>query len=132
MGSGVRKSVVAQFVERGVVREEKRRLLGVLPSTRHPEADGSAEDELRARVRAVLVDGAEPSERTAALIAIAQAGGLGKALVVDVPWKQVSARAKEVAEGDWAATAVRKAVQSVNAAVIVATMAATTVTVAGS
>lgn len=132
LGADVRKDVLARLEERGLIRAERRKLLGLLPATRYPEADGSAEQELRSRVRAVLVDGAEPDERTAALIAIAHASGQGRTLVADRPWKEIEPRAKEVAEGDWAADAVRKAIQSVNAAVVAATVAATGASVAAS
>jgi hypothetical protein len=132
LAGGMRGDLLARLQERGIVRAQKRRVLGVLASTRYPEADAGAERELRARLRAVLVDGAEPSERTAALIAIAQAAGLGRALAGEGSWKELQPRAKEVAEGDWAATAVRKAVESVNAAVIAATVAATSAGAVGS
>ena len=97
-----------------------------------PEADPSAERSVRGRVRAVLIDGAEPDERTAALIAVAYAADLGRALVPDRPWKEIKPRVKEVAEGDWAAQAVRKAIQSVNAAIMATTAAASAAAVSGS
>lgn len=132
LASGVRKDVLARLQERGLIRAERHKLLGLLPSTRYPEADGSAERVIRERLDAVLAEGAEPDDRTAALIAIAHAAGVGKILAGGRPWKEVESRAKEIAEGDWAADAVRKAIQSVNAAVVAATVAATGASVAGS
>ncbi|MEA2151595.1 MAG: hypothetical protein QOD69_3425 [Solirubrobacteraceae bacterium] len=132
LAGGVRRDVLARLQERGLIRAERHRVLGLLPSTRYPEADGSAEREVRERLDAVLAGGARPDERTAALIAIAQAARVGAALAGDRPWKEVEPRAKEIAEGDWAAAAVRKAIQSVNAAVLAATVAASSASVAGS
>lgn len=132
LSRGLRKEVLASLEEQGLVRAERGRVLGVLPTTRYPESDPSVERALRERVRGVLVDGAEPDDRTAALIAIAHASQLGRALVDDVPWSQVKARTKAIAKSDWAAEAVRKSIDGVNAAVTAATVAATAAAVGGS
>jgi hypothetical protein len=132
LAGSVRNDVLARLQERGLIRAEHHRVLGLVPSTRYPEVDGSAEREIRERVDAVLAGGAEPDERTAALIAIAQAAGIGAMLAGARPWKEIEPRAKQIAKGDWAAAAVRKAIQSVNAAVIAATVAASGASIAGS
>ena len=129
----VRKDVIERLQERGLVRAERRRILGVLPAARYPESDPGAEDAARARIRSVLVDGADAEPRTAALIAIALAAGIGRTLVADRPWKEIEPRARAIAAGDWAGAAVGRAIASVKAAVAAATVAATSAaSVAGS
>ncbi len=124
----VRRDVLVHLQGRGLIRTQRGRILGGLPATRCPEADPSAEVAARERVRAVLVDGAHADPRTAALIAIAVAAGIGRTLVPDRRWKEIAARAKAVAEGEWAGDAVGRAIASVNAAVLAATVATASAT----
>ena len=68
-----------------------------------------------ARVGSSLAAGATPDGRTAALVSLLVAV---KAVpkVVDGEKKAVRARAKDIAAGDWAGAAVKKAINAVNAA----------------
>jgi hypothetical protein len=68
--------VAQRLVETGVLTEERHKILGLIPTTRFPEADPTAERQLRARLRSVLVDGAEPDEHDRLLIALVQPAGL--------------------------------------------------------
>ncbi len=51
------QDVVASLVARGLVTEERHRALGVFPVRRYPEADGTVERELRARLASVVLEG---------------------------------------------------------------------------
>ncbi len=53
-----RPQVLERLVERGLVRRERSRLLGIFPVTTWPPVDAGHAKELRARVAAVLRDGA--------------------------------------------------------------------------
>ncbi|MFF9500862.1 GPP34 family phosphoprotein [Streptomyces sp. NPDC014656] len=122
-------ATVARLCERGLVVEERRRVLGVFPVRRYPEADGSAERELRERLRAVVLDGADPDERTAGLIALVHGAGLHRLAFPGEPRKEVAARMEKAAEGQWAGEGVREAIRdmgAVMAAVTVATIVAAT------
>ena len=56
---------------RGVLDERRHKTLGLFTSTRYPELDPGPETELRARLRRVLVDGAETrTPRTTALLGL--------------------------------------------------------------
>lgn len=52
MTKGLRERLLAQLVERGTLREEKSKVLGLFTRTTYPEQDGSAEAEVRRRLRA--------------------------------------------------------------------------------
>lgn len=119
-----------RLCERGLVTEERHRVLGIFPVRHYPEADGSVERALRERLTAVVLDGAEPELRTAALIALLHSAKLHRLAFPDLPRKQVQPRFAEIAAGDWAAESVGEAIrnmQATMAAVIAATTAATTV-----
>ncbi|MEU6236970.1 GPP34 family phosphoprotein, partial [Kitasatospora sp. NPDC047058] len=47
------EATLASLCERGIVTEERHRVLGLFPVRRYPEADGAVERELRARLAAV-------------------------------------------------------------------------------
>ncbi|WP_454729818.1 GOLPH3/VPS74 family protein [Cellulosimicrobium protaetiae] len=135
---------IGSLAERGVLRREEGRVLGIFPTTRWPAADTRHEDGVRADLWRVLVDGGAPDQRTAALVAIlaatgqagrvlAAGGGPGAPSVVDggadLPGSRrraVDARAKEIAQQSWASEAVRAYVEEVTAVILVgATVAAT-------
>ncbi|MET9515464.1 GPP34 family phosphoprotein [Streptomyces sp. NPDC002994] len=115
-------AALESLCERGVVGEEKRKTLGVFPIRRYPEADGAVEAELRERLRAVVLGGAEPDTRTAGLIALIHSAKLHRLAFPDSPRKQVTTRMAEVAAGQWAAESVRAAIRDMQAAMVAVTL----------
>jgi hypothetical protein len=122
LARGNRTPVLERLAERGLVDRERSRLLGIFPTTSW--TPGVAASELRGRVAAVLRDGARPDQHLAMLISLVHAVK-AEHKVVDGPRRQLRARAAEVAEGEWAGQAVRKAVQAVQASVMAAVVAST-------
>jgi hypothetical protein len=129
----LRERVLDRLVAAGELRREEKTTLGVVRTTRFPSGDGRREDEIRRELDSALLRGADPDERTAALIALlVSVDALKKAVPSDDP-KALGKRGKELAEGPWAAEAVRQAVQDVQAAVLTTIIASSTaVTIAGS
>ncbi|KHL18304.1 Golgi phosphoprotein 3 GPP34 [Mumia flava] len=119
LGKGLRDRLLADLAERGVLRREELRVRGIFPTTRWPAEDSSHEVRVREECVAVLLDGAEPSPRTAALISVAGEGSVAH-LVPRDQRKAAKARAEEIAESSWAGDAVKKAVDEITAAVMVA------------
>jgi len=66
--------------------------------------------------------------RTAALCALVGATGMDRKVFADLDPKMVKRRLTEISEGSWAAAAVKATIDQVQAAVMVAVMAATTAT----
>jgi hypothetical protein len=131
LGKAGRGELFTRLVDQGQVGIERGSVLGVFSTTRYPAADPAYEDQLRAEVTAALVEGQSPDERTAAVIAVLSA--IDRAhKVIDrhgLSRGDVKRRAKEIAEGDWAAKAVRDAVRAAQSAM---TAAASSAAVAGS
>jgi hypothetical protein len=74
---------------------------------------------------AVLGDGTvEP--RTAALCALVAATDLDRKVFADLDRKRVKARLKEISQGAWAAKAVQATIEEIQAAILIAIVAATT------
>ncbi|WCD84390.1 hypothetical protein KPP03845_100713 [Streptomyces xanthophaeus] len=122
-------AALESLCRRGVVVEETRKALGVFPMRRYPEAEGAVERELRERLGAVVLDGAEPDTRTAGLIALIHSAKLHRLAFPDSPRKQIASRMEEVAAGQWAAESVRAAIRDMQMAMVAITVV--TVTAAG-
>ncbi|MFF3014711.1 GPP34 family phosphoprotein [Streptomyces sp. NPDC057939] len=108
--------------ERGLVVEEVRKVLGVFTRRRHPEADGSVERDLRERLAEVVLDGAEPDERTAGLISLLHSAKLHQLAFPGRATRTVAPRMQEIATGRWAAESLRTAIRDMQAAVVTATV----------
>jgi hypothetical protein len=92
-------------------------VLGLFPVTRWPAQDARHEDELRLALDNVLKLGAEPDDRTAALVALLSALNVVPKVVPDVVDKKaLKRRVKEISGSAWAAEAVRQAVRARQAA----------------
>ena len=91
---------------------------------------------MRQLVTQALVQPGEPDERTAALIALLHALRCEHKVVDPKPYqlsrRQLRARAAEVAQGNWASEAVRKATDEMMAAVAAAVAASAAATAATS
>jgi hypothetical protein len=131
---GTRDAVMDSLVAQGVVRREKDKVLLVFPRTRYPATHGvepPAETEARQRMIAAVAGTGPVEPRTAALCALVAATDLDKKIFRDMDRKQVKARLKEIGQGAWAATAVKKSIEEIQSAIMVAVVAGSTVATTG-
>ncbi|WP_406861453.1 GPP34 family phosphoprotein [Streptomyces sp. HUAS MG47] len=124
------RATLERLCARGIVVEQTHMALGLFPVRRYPEAAPDVEAELRERLRAVVLRGAQPDERTAGLIALLHAAKLHRLAFPDLPRRDVVGRMAQIAEGQWAAEHVRAAIRDMQAAITSVTMV--TVIAAGS
>lgn len=130
IGAELWEPVTGRLVQRGLIRRERKRFLGLIPTTRLPAADAEHETALREDIRAVLEDGAGADARSAAVIALISAGGVLPTLHPVPKWSSaVAKRAKELEQGDWGAAALHTAVNRIAAALSAASAAAVVTTV---
>ena len=132
LGKHGRKNAYAALVEKGQMRARPAKALGIFPLTRHDVVDAARRHDLVSRVRASLLHDQPADAETGPLIGLLSAADLTKLLVDKPDRKQAKARAKVVAEGDWASEGVRKAIQAAQTAVTAGIVAATTGAAAGS
>lgn len=128
LGKANRRAIQARLVERGLVVVREQRILGVIPRTRFPAADRSHVHVLRGQLQAALLHGEQPTARTAATIGVLSAID-ALSHVIDRHGRSKNAirqRAREIADGDWAAEAVRAAVRAAQAAIMAAGVTAAT------
>ena len=106
---------------------DEGKVLGIFPVTRWTAKDARHEAEVRSALESVLKVGTSPDERTGALIALLSALNVVPKIVTDaVDKKALKQRAKQIAESDWAADAVKKAVAEMQAAVTTAIVVSAT------
>lgn len=133
-GTKLREELLEELVARGVLTHDRSKVWGLFTRERRPEADPSVEAQVRERLGAVLVDGQQPDQRTAALVSMVSVTKLAPKLFPDRDGTELQRRADAVRESDWAATAVQQSIDELMTTVLVAVMipAITTATSSGS
>ena len=125
----VRVRTLDGLVEAGVLTKEESKVLLVFDVTRYPateRVEPAAETEARQRLVAA-VSGQGPVEpRTAALCSLLAATGLDRKVFAGLDRKRVQARLKEISEGAWAAAAVKKTIEEIEAVMLITVVAAAT------
>lgn len=120
------KRVGQSLAGRGVLSEDRRKVIGLFPATRWPEVDPGPERRLREILISVLVTNVSPDRRTALLISLLRPMGLVRGIVDKEHRKSAQARAKEIAaasaDGTGVPKAVAKSVAAAQAAVLTAVM----------
>lgn len=120
IGPSLRGPLLDRLVDRGDLVREKRKALGLFPTTSLREGSTGRRERLFADVRAVLVDQAAPSPRSAALAALLSGSGTLPQFDPEIPWRgPVIARAKELEQGDWGAGAAAEAVTRTMTAIVI-------------
>jgi hypothetical protein len=114
---GLPDRLLARLAGAGVVASHEDKVLGLFPKRRFPTRDPEPEELIRRRLQAALVGGETPTERTTALVALLQATNRIPKVVHAEDRKALKARAKELAEGDWAAKAVKDAIDETYAVI---------------
>lgn len=125
-GDHLQDSVLDRLIQEGVLRREEHRLLWVIPADRYPAKDVLPERAVRQEVRGVVLQGATPQPRTAALIGLLKACDLTGMVFDRDERRQHKARIDEISNGELMGKAVSKAVkeaQGAMAAVIAANAA---------
>ncbi|MDG4822249.1 GPP34 family phosphoprotein [Asanoa sp. WMMD1127] len=123
LAKGLPERVLAGLVEAGLVSRTTDKVLWVFKTTRYPSPGGlepSVETELRGRLDRAIRSTGPVEPRTAALLSLVRATNFERRTFPDVPKDQVEARLKEIDQADWAATAVKKAIEEMHAAIMVA------------
>jgi hypothetical protein len=133
IGADLHRTVTERLIDRGEIRRDKTKVLGFIPMKTLPSENTGHETELRDRIRAVLVDGATPDARTAAITALLSASGALPMLRPQLAWSSaVYHRAKELEQGNWGAEAVNQAVMRTAAAIAASSAVVVSTTIASS
>ena len=134
LGKGLKDELADRLVQRGILERRRDKVLGVFPGPAGPRSTPRTRRRSVAHSPRTLVQGVDPDPRTAAIVALLSA--IDRAhKVVDregLSRSEVRKRAKAIAEGEWAAKAVRDAISAATAAVAAAVTASTVAATSGS
>ncbi len=121
IGPRLRGPLLERLVERGELRREERKALGLIKTTALVDGETGRRATLLSGVRDALVTGVEPPPaRIAALAALISASGTLPQFHREIPWTSpVITRAKELEDGNWGAGAAGEAVNRTVAAIVV-------------
>jgi len=130
---GLGDRLYGRLIEAGIVEVRKVRLL---PVRHFPLLDPAVRQRTWDDVAAVLRGDRSPDARTGTLLGLTVAGGALTRVFppadFGLPKRELENRARQLAQGDWAADAVGQAVRAVQAATMAAVTAAATASVAAS
>ena len=128
IGPALRRPILDRLIARGDIRQGRRKALGLFETTVLRDGGTGRRGRLPHDVRMFLVDGAEPTPRTAALAGLVWASGTLPQFDPDIPWTSaVIARAQDLEHRDWGVGATAEAVtRTLNAIIANSILVATT------
>jgi hypothetical protein len=116
-----RNRAARQLVAKGVLSEERDKVLGIFPRTVFPEHDPGPEQELRARLkRAVFTATHDVDPRTIVVVTMAHHTGMLKKVFDKKKLKDRKQRLEKLTSGQVVGAATKEVVDAVRAAVAVA------------
>ncbi|MGI5503602.1 GOLPH3/VPS74 family protein [Lentzea sp. CA-135723] len=116
-------NVIRQLQDHGTIRVEPRKVLGIFPAKSYPIVDEAGAAKLREDVGEVVHGYRGADARIGSLITLLHAvDAVHKVFAGDK--REIRRRAKEIARGNWAGDAVRRAVEAIQAGVTAAATAA--------
>lgn len=118
------ETVAEPLVARGVLTEQRSKVLGLFESTRFPEADAEPERALRADLRRVLIGERAPSDDDAMLFAALVPLDLVTGIVEREHRRDAKKRAKAIADGGVAGEALSAVIRDIQTTTYTAITAA--------
>lgn len=125
LAKDIRPLLLQRLADRGVLRLEEGRILGMFPTTRWPAEDSAHESEVRHGLHQVLVLERPPTPEQASLISLLHAVDRVPQVMTEsgIDKRELKRRAKAIADGEFAGAAVSEAIQAVMLVVMTAIIA---------
>lgn len=117
------RTLATRLVNKGILQQEEKKLLWVIPYTVYPERDATAKYWLKERLRAVVLAGQQPDERTLALLSLVKACRLMNLIFTKDERKAARKQIEALTTGDWISDAVARTLEEIDAAVTAAIVA---------
>ena len=117
-GETLRERTLERLIQRGILKKEEKKFLWVIPGRRYPMVKDQEEQEVRKRIRSVIVDGEVPGPRDVVLVSLASACQLLRSVFSDADLLKYSSRVAEVSKMDLIGRAVSKSVAEVQETVM--------------
>jgi golgi phosphoprotein 3 len=124
-GKKLQKRIFKQLVAKGVVREEERRFLWMIPYKTFSEKDASAKYWVKERLRGIVLANEKAEQHDVVLLSLMKTSRLSNLLFTKDERKAAIQRVNQLVKGEVFGEAVARTIEEVEAAVIAATLSAT-------
>jgi Golgi phosphoprotein 3 len=119
------KRLANGLVDRGVLRKEEKRFLGVMPYEAYPAQDASARFWIKQHLRSVVLGGEAADAHTATLLSLVCACDMLERVFTRDELKAARRKIETLTSGEVIGDAVQQAIETIEAATMAAIMAAT-------
>ncbi len=120
----IQKGMIASLLAKGVLREEKKRFLWVIPYSEFTQLDASAKYWRKQHLRAIVLGGAQPDNQSVALLSLLKACNLLNNIATEDEIKAATRRVDELIKNEAVGQAVVETVDEIASAADAAAMAA--------
>jgi golgi phosphoprotein 3 len=127
-GRKIRRSLVKLLVAQGVLQEEEKNYLWVIPYKEVSQVDGSAKYQLKNCLRNVVMGGETPDARAVALLSLLRTCSMLNHIFTSDEIKAASKKVEEIVQNEVVGQAVIETLQSIEAATAAA-LAASSISV---
>ncbi|MDY7221331.1 GPP34 family phosphoprotein [Halalkalibacterium halodurans] len=131
----LRQDVLTLLIEQGILKEEKRKILGLFETRTYPAVDGEMEEQVKEKLRVLVLQPTEieenkelAQERTLVLLSLVNACDLLRQVFDRQEARVVKKQVKHLTKDVPVSKAVKEMVDAINASVVLAITSAAVVT----
>ncbi|GAB3058762.1 GPP34 family phosphoprotein [Salinicoccus sesuvii] len=128
----IKKEIIQSLVEKRVLKEESKKFLFVFNWKHHPEADGRAEEEIRNRLQRIVFEDETPDPLAGILLNLIKICNLTAEVFGEDKKETVEKRIEKIAAESEYDVAISKSIEEMEAAIMIATTTAISMTVINS
>ncbi|MFC3418739.1 GPP34 family phosphoprotein [Salinicoccus hispanicus] len=125
----IKKEIIQSLVDKGILKEESKKFLFVFKWKHHPEADGRAEEEIRNRLQRIVFKDETPDPLAGILLNLIKICNLTAEVFGEEKQETAEKRIEKIAAESEYDVAINKSIEEMEAAIMIATTTAISVTV---
>lgn len=110
--------ILQRLVDRNLLKKVEERFLWVFPARRYPSVDGREEEEVLARLRRIVLEGAPASKRDCVLLTLVEACQLTRLIFSEDERPQARPAIHELARHDCISRAVVQSIEEIQQALL--------------
>jgi golgi phosphoprotein 3 len=132
-GRTLKKTVLGQLMQKGIIKEEKGTILWLIPFNKYPTVDAGPENIVKERLKSIVLKNARPDAAALLLLSLIASSKLVKEVFRNKDeHKAVKKRIRELTSEDALGKAVGEVIKSIHAAVAASIVASTVASTAAS
>ena len=116
---GLKRDILSQLIKRGILTETENRFLWVIPTKRYPTNNPEPENQVRKRIKAIVLDGEASDERSELLISLINSCSLVNEIFCKDERKVAKKRIKEIVESEKVGESITDTINEIIMAVII-------------